>query len=124
MTTSPEKPIAATGDPVTRIPSSGLWAVLAIGVLIGLLYLPLLHWLGSKTLHTQQLLNGALLVVFALAICVRDAVDKLRVTVQVGNLGIGLIMLALFCCCRPVSRSRESYRSSLATPASDSSSRR
>ena len=97
MTTSPEKPIAATGDPVTRIPSSSLWAVLAIGVLIGLLYLPLLHWLGSKTLHTQQLLNGALLVVFALAICVRDAVDKLRVTVQLGNLGIGLIMLALFC---------------------------
>jgi len=97
MPTSPEKPIAATDNPVARVPSSGLWVVLAIGVLIGLLYVPLLHWLGSKTLHTQQLLNGALLVVFALAICVRDAVDKLRFTVQISNLGISLIVLALLC---------------------------
>src|SRR5271170_5101411 len=71
--------------------------VLAIGVLIGLLYVPLLHWLGSRTLHTQQLLNGGLLVVFALAICVRDAVDELRFTVQIGNLGISLIAVALLC---------------------------
>jgi exosortase/archaeosortase family protein len=71
--------------------------VLAIGVLIGLLYVPLLHWLGSRTLHTQQLLNGALLVVFALAICVRDAVDKLRFAAQIDSLGIIVIALALLC---------------------------
>ena len=71
--------------------------VLVIGVLIGLLYVPLLHWLASRTLHTQQLVNGAALVVFALAICVRDAMDKLRFTVQIGSLGISLIGLALLC---------------------------
>jgi exosortase len=97
MPTSSEKPIATTDNPVTRVPLSGLWVVLAIGVLIGLLYVPLLHWLGSRTLHTQQLTNGALLVVFALAICVRDAVDKLRFNVQIGNLGLSLIVLALLC---------------------------
>ncbi|MGA2139373.1 MAG: exosortase/archaeosortase family protein [Verrucomicrobiia bacterium] len=97
MPSPPEKPAAATDNPVTRVPPVGLWMVLVIGVLIGLLYVPLLHWLGSRTLHTQQLLNGALLVVFALGICVRDAVDKLRFTVQIGNLGISLIALALLC---------------------------
>jgi exosortase len=97
MQSPPEKPIAANDNPMTRVPPSGLWMVLAIGILIGLLYVPLLHWLGSRTLHTQQLLNGAVLVLFALAICVRDAVDKLRFAVQIGNLGIGLIALALLC---------------------------
>src|ERR1017187_1540560 len=93
----PEKPVAANDNPVTRVPPAGLWMVLVIGVLIGLLYVPLLHWLGSRTLHTQQLLNGAVLVVFALGICVRDAVDKLRFAVRIGNLGISLIALALLC---------------------------
>jgi len=71
--------------------------VLAISVLIGLLYVPLLHWLGWRTLHTQQLFNGALLVMFALAICVRDAVDELRLAPQFGNEGIGLVALAFGC---------------------------
>ena len=97
MPSPPEKPVAASDDPVTRVPPAGLWMVLVIGVLIGLLYVPLLHWLASRTLHTQQLVNGAALVVFALGICVRDAVDKLRFTVQIGNLGISLIALALVC---------------------------
>ena len=68
--------------------------VLAISVLVGLLYVPLLHWLGWETLHTQQLVNGAFLVFFALVICVWDAVDKLRFDPHVGPRGLGLIALA------------------------------
>jgi exosortase len=71
--------------------------VLAISVLVGLLYVPLLHWLGWETLHTQQLVNGAFLVFFALVICVRDSVDKLRFEPQVSAPGIGLIALAFLC---------------------------
>jgi exosortase len=83
------------GAPSVR-PTSMLM-VLAISVLIGLLYVPLLYWLGSVTLRTQQLLNGALLVVIALAMCVRDAVYDLRPAPQISNQGIGLVALALGC---------------------------
>src|ERR1039458_2799467 len=97
MQSAPEKPMATgeTGVPPVR-PTSVLMVV-AISVLIGLLYLPLLHWLGSTTIHTQQLFNGALLVVIALAICVRDAVSELRPAPQISNQGIGLVALALGC---------------------------
>jgi exosortase len=84
-----------TGVPPVR-PTSVLMVV-AISVLIGLLYLPLLHWLGSTTIHTQQLFNGALLVVIALAICVRDAVYDLRPAPQISNQGMGLVALAFGC---------------------------
>jgi exosortase/archaeosortase family protein len=93
--TSP-KPTATVDSP-SRPYSASILMVLAISVLIGLLYVPLLHWLGWRTLHTQQLLNGAMLVLFALAICVRNAVDELRLTPQVGNEGIGLVALAFAC---------------------------
>jgi len=83
------------GAPPVR-PTSVLMVV-AISVLIGLLYLPLLHWLGSTTIHTQQLFNGALLVVIALAMCVRDAVYDLRPAPQISNQGMGLVALALGC---------------------------
>jgi len=97
MQSAPEKPMATVeaGAPFVR-PTSMLM-VLAISVLIGLLYVPLLYWLGSVTLHTQQLLNGALLVVIALAICVRDAVYDLRPAPQISNQGIGLVAVALGC---------------------------
>jgi exosortase len=92
-----EKPIAVDerGERGTR--PTDVVIVLIICVLIGLVYVPLLHWLGWMTLHTQQLLNGAALVLFALAICVRDAMDKLRVAAQISNEGIGLIALAFGC---------------------------
>ena len=69
--------------------------VLTVSALIGLLYVPLLHWLGAMTVHTQQLLNGAVLVLFALAICVRDAMGKLRLAPRINNQGLGLMALAL-----------------------------
>ena len=67
-----------------------------LGALIGLLYLPLLYWLGWATVHTQQLTGGGLLVVIALLICVRDAVGKLRLQPQINNLGLVLLALGFF----------------------------
>jgi exosortase len=97
MESAPEKPlvIGDQHDPQTR--RTDVIIVLVICVMIGVVYVPLLHWLGWMTWHTQQLLNGAMLVLFALAICVRDAVDKLRFATQVSNEGIGLIALAFGC---------------------------
>jgi exosortase/archaeosortase family protein len=70
--------------------------IAAIGFLIGLLYLPLLYWVGWTTLHTQQLVNGAFLVLMALVICVREAIGKLRLQPQLSNFGIGLLALGFF----------------------------
>ncbi len=97
MQSATEKPLTAGVTNAPPVRSTSMLMVLAIGVLIGLLYLPLLYWLGSMTIHTQQLLNGALLVLIALAICVRDAVHDLRPAPQINNQGIGLVALALGC---------------------------
>jgi exosortase len=86
--------MTANDTPPPRLDPLGMVSVLAISVLVGLLYVPLLHWLGWETLHTQQLVNGAFLVFFALVICVQDAVDRLRFDPQVSPQGIGLIALA------------------------------
>ncbi|HVM60803.1 MAG TPA: exosortase/archaeosortase family protein [Verrucomicrobiae bacterium] len=71
--------------------------VLAITVLVGLLYVPLFHWLGRETLHTQQLVNGAFLVLFALVICLRNAVGDLRFDPQVSPQGVSLVAVAMLC---------------------------
>lgn len=92
-----ERPMAAKDMPRPRLDPLGMIVVLAISVVVGLLYVPLLHWLGRETWHTQQLVNGAFLVFFALVICVRDAVDKLRFDPQVRPHGFGLIALAFVC---------------------------
>jgi exosortase len=89
-----ERPMTTNDAQPPRLDPLGVILVLAISVLVGLVYVPLLHWLGWETLHTQQLVNGAFLVFFALVICVRDAVDKLRFDPQVSPHGIGLIALA------------------------------
>jgi hypothetical protein len=82
-----EKPMITDNSQLRRVDPWGVVLVLAISVMVGLLYVPLLHWLGRETFHTQQLLNGALLVVLALAICVRDAADRLRFAPQISNEG-------------------------------------
>src|SRR5271155_4949118 len=92
-----ERPITIHDTHPPRLDPLGMILVLAISVVVGLLYVPLLHWLGWETLHTQQLVNGAFLVFFALVICVRDAVDELRFDPQVDAHGIGLIALAFVC---------------------------
>jgi exosortase/archaeosortase family protein len=73
------------------------WPIVVIGAAIGLLYLPLLHWLGSVTLRTSQLTNGALLVVLAMAICIRSAMTKLKLTPAINDWGITLIAIAMLC---------------------------
>ena len=90
-----DRPITTNSGQPPRIDPLSVVLVLAITVLVGLLYVPLLHWLGWETLHTQQLVNGAFLVLFALVICVRNAVDKLRFDPQVSPHGFGLIGLAI-----------------------------
>jgi exosortase/archaeosortase family protein len=76
---------------------SGVSMVLGIAVLVGLLYLPLLYWLGRVTLHTGQLMNGAVLVCFAVAICTRDAIATLKPSPGVNDWGLGLLGLAVMC---------------------------
>jgi hypothetical protein len=97
MESAPERAAVTDGNHAPHVPRPGVVMALAISVLIALLYVPLLSWLGWVTMHTQQLLNGAVIVLFALAICVRDAMDKLRFAPEIGNQGIGLIALALLC---------------------------
>jgi exosortase/archaeosortase family protein len=92
-----EQPMTTNKHEARRVDPWGVVLVMAISVLVGLLYVPLLHWLGRETYHTQQLLNGAMLVVLALAICVQDATGRLRFAPQISNEGIGLILLALVC---------------------------
>jgi exosortase len=91
-----EKPVTTSNERGTSTRQTGVLMVVAISVLIGLLYVPLLYWLGRMTLHTQQLVNGAFLVLMALVICVRDASGKLRLQPQFSNLGIGLLALGFF----------------------------
>ena len=88
-------PPSVIEPPAARWP--GVVPVLAVGALIGLLYLPLLHWLGSVTLHTSQLTNGALLVILALAICIRSAVTRLTLTPAINDWGVGVLAGAVVC---------------------------
>ena len=69
----------------------------AIGVLVGLLYLPLLRWMGQVTLHAGQLTNGAVLVFVALAICSRNAITQLKFSPGINDWGLGLVGLAFLC---------------------------
>ncbi|HUJ11545.1 MAG TPA: exosortase/archaeosortase family protein [Verrucomicrobiae bacterium] len=88
--------MVASHDHAPRPRGTGVLMLVLLGTLMGLLYLPLLYWLGWTTLHTQQLAGGALLVVIALLICVRDAVGKLRLQPEINNLGLGLLALGFF----------------------------
>jgi exosortase len=96
MESTSEKPLATSDDRPPRAHGTGVLMLALLGALIGLLYLPLLYWLGWTTLHTQQLTGGGLLVVIALLICVRNAVGKLRLQPRFSNLGIGLLALGFF----------------------------
>lgn len=67
--------------------------ITGIGVLLALVYAPLLTWLGRASVHTSQLSTGALLVLVALAICLRDTLGTLRFEPRVGNDGVILLLL-------------------------------
>jgi exosortase len=93
MESRSEKPLTTSAGHAPRSHGTGVLMLVLLGALIGLLYLPLLYWLGWTTLHTQQLAGGGLLVVIALLICIRDAVGKLRLQPQLNNLGLGLLAM-------------------------------
>jgi len=75
----------------------GIFLVTSIGAVVGLLYLPLLRWLGRATLHTEQLTNGALLVCIAIAICTREALAQLKPSPGISDWGLSLLGLAGLC---------------------------
>jgi len=71
--------------------------ILAIGVMLALVYSPLLVWLGRTTVKTEQLNTGGVLVLFAIAICLRDALETLRVKPNLNNYGLSLLFLGFAC---------------------------
>lgn len=94
-TDSPRQPQPRAGSPRSRWLALGL--VLVIGVLLAMIYSPLLLWLGKTTLSTEQLNTGGLLVLFAIAICLRDTIERLRVEPRLSNHGLSLLFLGLAC---------------------------
>lgn len=71
--------------------------MIAIGVLLGLLYWPLLVWLGRASLHVAQLSTGALLVVFAVVVCFQDSLRRLRFEPHLNGSGVALLGLGMAC---------------------------
>jgi exosortase len=71
--------------------------VAGIGVLLALLYAPLLWWLGRMSVQIGQLSTGAVLVLFALVICLRDTLETLRFEPSINNHGLGLLVLGFAC---------------------------
>ncbi len=67
-----------------------IWIV-GIGVMLALIYAPLLMWLGYVGAHVQQLSAGGLLVLFAILICVRDVRDGLQFEPRVNPDGLWLL---------------------------------
>lgn len=88
MTHSPDQPPARP---------LGVVQIIAIGVLLGLLYWPLLAWLGSASLHVAQLSTGALLVVFAVVVCFQDSLRRLRFGPHLNGAGVALLGLGMAC---------------------------
>ena len=71
--------------------------IVGIGVLLTLMYWPLLAWLTRVSLHVAQLSTGALLVVFAAVVCLQDSLRELRFEPQVNSLGLALLALGFAC---------------------------
>jgi exosortase len=75
----------------------GVIQIMAIGVLLGLLYWPLLAWLGRESLRVTQLSTGALLVVFAVVVCFQDSLRRLRFEPHLNGSGVALLGLGMAC---------------------------
>jgi exosortase/archaeosortase family protein len=71
--------------------------IVGIGVLLTLMYWPLLAWMTRVSLHVAQLSTGALLVVFAAVVCLQDGLRELRFEPQANPLGLALLALGFAC---------------------------
>ena len=85
----------ASDQPSSRGLSVAL--IVGIGVLLTLMYWPLLAWLTRVSLHVAQLSTGALLVVFAAVVCLQDGLRELRFEPQANPLGLALLALGFAC---------------------------
>jgi len=68
-----------------------------MGLLLLLIYAPLLVWMGARGCHRAQLGTGALLVVFTLAISVWDRLDWKKTKPNIHPDGVAYLALAFFC---------------------------
>ena len=83
---------AASGTAPERTRSL-LW-VLGVTVLLGLVYLPLVLWLGKTGLVVSQLTTGGALVLFALGICLKDVIREHPFEPNTSDYGYGLLGIA------------------------------
>jgi exosortase/archaeosortase family protein len=77
--------------------SRRLDAALVMGavVMLTLIYAPFLLWMGRMTAQSSQLAAGGLLVLFTMAICLLDVLDRQRMEPDVRPLGAGLLLAAV-----------------------------
>lgn len=74
----------------------GLLAVVGIAAVLALTYGPLLVWLGKVSWQVTQLTNGAVLVLFAMLVCLRTNLQTLRVAPQITTHGLALLFIGVF----------------------------
>ena len=79
-----------TGLWSSRRPGALGW-LLFLGVALLLVYAPLLRAIGLAAVTVSQLSTGGLLVIFAFALCLHDALHDLEVEFRVGNYGLYLL---------------------------------
>jgi len=71
--------------------------LIVMGLLLLLLYAPLLVWMERMAVSRTQLGTGAALVVFALAVSIWDRVDLKKIRLNINADGVAYIAAAFFC---------------------------
>ena len=79
------------------VPPSALGLIIGLGVLLLIVYGPLLNWLIRIGFQVDQLSTGGVLVMFVVAVCVRRALRRLTVRPRVTNQGMLLLASAILC---------------------------
>lgn len=95
MPDSLDKTLMRSNGGFLRSHALAVTLILVVGGLLALVYAPLLLWIGRVTLQTTQLTTGGALVLFAVYICLRDTLEKVRLQPRVSTEGMGLFTLAL-----------------------------
>src|ERR1043166_7089544 len=71
--------------------------IFIVGLLLAQIYAPLLLKIGKTTISSPQLNTGGLLVLFAMAICLRDIIGKVPIEPNLNSHGLGLLFLGFAC---------------------------